>query len=86
MNGYTVISSKAAEGQLAHYWVQYHANARAITQASNAIDRILEKDPLSKGQALSEGLRKLTVPPLTAYYSVDEATDTVDLVAFDYTP
>jgi hypothetical protein len=86
MSRFDVNWSDAASDQLADAWIRYPAEAQAITRAQADIDRILAQDPLGKGQPVAEGLRKLTVPPLTAYYSVDQTARTVQVDALDYTP
>jgi len=87
MNPFTVDWSASAEEQLAEVWIQYPADAVAITKAQAAIDILLAKDPLGKGQQVSpEGLWKLTVAPLTVYYSVDQAAHIVDVDSVHYTP
>jgi len=35
------------------------------------IDRLLARDPLGNGDEVAEGLHKITVAPLVAYYEVD---------------
>ena len=86
MNRFSVDSSDTASDQLADAWNRHPADANAITKAQHAIEQILANDPLGKGQEVSEGLRKITVSPLTNYYSVNPAERTVEIEAIDYTP
>jgi hypothetical protein len=64
--------SPEAEEDLAYLWMNA-PDRQAVNAADNEIVRQLTKDPLGAGQELSEGLRKVTVDPLTAYYEVDTA-------------
>jgi len=60
-----------AEDDLAAAWLKA-PDRRAVTDAQAVIDRLLARDPLSNGEEVAEGLRKLTVAPLVAYYEVDQ--------------
>jgi hypothetical protein len=42
----------------------------ALTEAQAVIDHRLAVDPLAAGRELSEGLYRITSPPLVAYYEV----------------
>jgi len=70
MTAWTVDWLSEAEDDLADLWI--HAPDRAaLTAAQNQIDQLLRRDPLGLGTELGEGLRKITVEPLKAYYTVD---------------
>ncbi|HTU94013.1 MAG TPA: type II toxin-antitoxin system RelE/ParE family toxin [Gemmataceae bacterium] len=84
MTSYTVDWTSDAEDGLTQIWLQTYDPA--VTSASNQIDRLLARDPFGHGQLAHEGLYKLTVPPLTAYYSIDQAHNTVEVSAVRYTP
>jgi len=84
MTSYTVDWTTDAEDALTLIWLQTYDPA--VTAASNQIDRLLARDPFGHGQPAHEGLYKLTVPPLTAYYAVDQAKKTVEVSAVRYTP
>ncbi len=71
MNSFTVISSDDAEAQLAALWM-VAADRSAITTAQHQIDQALAADPHRAGRALSEGLWRIDVPPLKAFYEIDE--------------
>src|SRR4051794_6517402 len=68
-------------------WVAL-ADKAAVNDADAEIARLLARDPLAVGSHTSEGLRKLDVPPLRAYYSVDVANRVVEVlqVAFFVDP
>jgi len=71
MTSWTVQWLSEAEDDLADLWI--HAPDRAaVTAAQDQIDQLLRRDPLGNGTELGEGLRKITVDPLKAYYNVDE--------------
>ncbi len=60
----------SVEGDLADLWV--HAPDRSeVTDAADAIDRILARNPLSAGEAREGNRRILFVPPLAVYYDVN---------------
>jgi hypothetical protein len=68
----------AATGQLTDIWMKAH-DRPAVTSASNEIDRLLQSDPVGNGQLVSEGLYRVIVPPLVAYYEVDVPGRTVNV-------
>ena len=84
MISYTVDWTTDAEDELTQIWLQTYDPA--VSAASDQIDRILARDPIGSGKHLGEGLYKLTVSPLTAYYSVDQAKKTVEVSAVRHTP
>lgn len=85
MTPFVVDWTDDALDMLADIWKQA-MNRQSVTAASNQIDRLLARDPLGHGQPVHEGLYKLTVPPLTVFYSVDQAKKTVEVSAVSYTP
>jgi hypothetical protein len=76
---------KSAEMELARIWL-YAPDPKAETVASARIDEILALDPVSYGRALSEGLCKLAVPPLTVYYSIHQVNHSVTVSDVFYRP
>ena len=48
-----------------------------ITDAANEIDELLRRSPLDVGESREEGVRILTVPPLSIYYTVSETNNRV---------
>jgi hypothetical protein len=78
MSRYTVTLTDDAEQALAAIWVQAPDRA-AVTSAEAAIYRLLGNDPLNVGVEVCEGLRKLTVSPLAAFYTVDTGKQTVEV-------
>ena len=82
---YTVEWTSVAENQLADIWAQAPDRA-AVTAADAAIHRVLQRHPLTQGTDVSEGLRKLRVPPLTVYYQVNQAQQIVEVQAVTYAP
>ena len=57
-----------------------------LNAAEAAIQGTLARDPLGQGTDVGEGLRKLTVAPLTVYYEVRAAQGFVEVQAVAYTP
>jgi hypothetical protein len=67
---YTVTWLPSALNQLADVWNRA-ADRNAVTAASDAIDRDLERDPLGIGESRSGATRIHIVAPLAVYYDVD---------------
>jgi len=59
-----------AEDDLAAAWIQA-SDRQAVTGAQALIDRLLARDPLTNGEEVAEGLRKIIAEPVVAYYEVD---------------
>jgi hypothetical protein len=85
MTPYTVDWDSTAEDQLADIWLR-SPDPGAITAAQAAIDRLLASNPLGHGVDVREGLRKITVPPLTVFYEVHAPQPVVQVSAVTYTP
>jgi len=85
MKPYTVEWTSTAEDQLADIWLNA-ADPPAVTAAQATIDDLLARNPLGHGQEVQEGLRKIQVPPLTAYYAVQTSRSVVEVSAVAYTP
>lgn len=77
MTRYTVVWEKKGDAveQLAQIWLDAkNSDAKQeINRAANRIDKELSTDASSKGDALSEGLRAITILPLRIVLWVDEA-------------
>jgi hypothetical protein len=84
MNWIYELSYEGAE-DLADLWTTA-PDRQAVNAAENEIYRQLTRDPLGAGQELSEGLRKVTVDPLTAYYEVDTARRHVKITQYARSP
>ena len=67
---YEVVWEPVAEDELIDCWLNAD-NRKTVTRASHHIDRLLEADPL-QGEHQSEGLYRICLPPLAAYYEIDE--------------
>jgi hypothetical protein len=77
---YTVVWHPAAQSELARLWNQA-PDRRAVSDAANAIDRMLARNPLGAGRPYGAD-RVLTVRPLQVLYSVspDDCQVTVHVV------
>ena len=78
MSRFTVVWQSDAEDDVASIWLSA-SDRTAVTAATNAIDLELADDPSSKGADVREGLRALDVPPLRAFYDVDEGDRKVEV-------
>jgi hypothetical protein len=86
MNRFTVKWSKTAQDQLADAWINHRVHAKSITKAQAVMDGILANDPVGQGEDVAEGLRKITVTPITAFYAVDQAARVVRVYAVAFAP
>jgi hypothetical protein len=78
MTRYTVVWLQDAQAQLSRTWLEA-PDRQLVTNAVSAIDAELRTQPHSKGSPLSEGLRKLRVPPLEVAFAVREADRIVEV-------
>src|SRR5262249_52875678 len=85
MSGYTVEWLEEAENDLADAWLRA-ADRQAGADAQAPIDRLPNKDPGGDGEEVREGLWKIAVPPLTAYYEIDSARQHVSVSNVILTP
>lgn len=87
---FTLTSTSIADDQLTDMWLQApSALRRAITHASNVIDRELRIDAHLKGMprpALSQSLRSLDVGPLRVYYDVLLPDRLVRIRQYEFAP
>jgi len=79
MNHFTVTWWPEARDELARLWVE-NPSRQQIADASDEIDRVLAVDPETRGETGPEGLRRLTVPPLTVQFVVEEPDQKVIVV------
>jgi hypothetical protein len=82
---YTVEWTSTAEDQLADIWLNA-ADPPAVTNAQAMIDDRLARNPLQHGEEVQEGLRKIRLPPLTAFDEVQKARSAVEVSAVAYKP
>ena len=75
---FTVTWHPSAEQELTDIWLRATDRA-AVSQAANAIDRLLTSDPLSQGEEFY-GERLLVVLPLAVTYTVSEQDRTVQIL------
>jgi len=80
MKDYTVVWVRSARDELARVWLETPDRV-AVSDAARRIDEILCRHPSSKGTELSESLRSLSVPPLSALFAVRDDDRIVEVVA-----
>ena len=78
MTSYRVITTKRAKDQLIEIWLSA-SDRSAVTQAQHRIETTLSHSPRHPGRELSEGLWRIAVQPLVAYYSIDDARAVVKI-------
>jgi hypothetical protein len=71
MARFTVVWNEIALNNAASCWMSANDRA-AVTAAAHAIDSELAYNPSTKGQEVREGLRVIGVPPLKAFYDVND--------------
>jgi len=70
---------------LAQAWMQAD-DRNAVNTAQAELDLQLSRDPVGNGTYLHEGLYKVTLPPLTLFYSINQTERIVEVVQVQYTP
>jgi hypothetical protein len=78
MSRYTVLWLKEAQDELAHIWLE-SSNRKSVTTAAAQIDALLGNTPAEQGEEISEGLRRMTFPPLQVWFEVRELDRTVEV-------
>jgi plasmid stabilization system protein ParE len=78
MTPYSVDWLPDAQQELADIWL-LAADRLAVTRAQAEIDRLLASNPLGSGAHLSEGLYKVFVAPLLAFYEVQHGERLVEV-------
>jgi hypothetical protein len=78
MAPYSDVWDPAAEDELTEIW-RRSPDRSAVVRAADLIDRRLCQDPHRHGIPLSEGLWEITVPPLRAYYQIDDVKKEVNV-------
>jgi hypothetical protein len=71
MTRYTVTYTRDALQALARLWLSA-SDRRAVTQACDAVDRLLRDDPSSRGYLYGSKLRQAIVEPLFVEFTVNE--------------
>ena len=82
MTRYSVALNEEAENDLIDIWVNA-VDRNAVTQAQAEIERRLGSDPKAYGNFVSEGLWRIDLPPLVAFYSIDDARSAVQVTNVD---
>jgi plasmid stabilization system protein ParE len=75
---YTVTWTPSARNELCRIWIDA-VDRQAVTSAANEFDAALRTDPNTVGESRGDGVRILTVAPLSIYYRVSEADRCVEV-------
>ncbi len=67
-----------AEDDLARLWLR-SSNRKAIAQAVDQAEKLLESDPVKHGRTLAEGLYSVAVPPIVLIYTIEKTTRAVEV-------
>jgi plasmid stabilization system protein ParE len=73
---FTVLWSFAALNELAEIWLKA-SDRQAVTDAAQAIDKLLEADPMEVGESRAGGRRILINSPLVVIFNVSVESGTV---------
>lgn len=84
MNRFTVAWWDDAVQELAQLWIDSD-DRDGLTAATLQIDAELSRDPHLKGQEVSEGLRRIDVGLIRAYFIVSEGDRRVEIVGVRHT-
>ena len=66
---WTVIYRPSAKSELAELWLNA-GDKQTVTNAADAIDQILARDPSTAGESREEGMRILIEAPLAVVFDV----------------
>ncbi|HQU42946.1 MAG: hypothetical protein B7Z73_01360 [Planctomycetia bacterium 21-64-5] len=64
---------------LADIWLKF-PDRQAVNDVANLLEEQLEQDPLGWGTELSEGLMTIEMAPIRLIFTVDEATQVVEVL------
>ncbi|HZZ28700.1 MAG TPA: hypothetical protein VFE46_11925 [Pirellulales bacterium] len=78
---FTVVCDEEVQSQLLGIWLNA-SDPNAVTVAANEIERLLCEQPTQAATHVSEGLWKLTSPPLSALFEVRNADRVVVIASF----
>jgi hypothetical protein len=76
---YNVLWSPEAENRLAELW-NTASDRKAVTDAANAIDRLLAMDPHQLGGGRPDGTRVSFMPPRGVLFNISEPDRTVSVL------
>jgi hypothetical protein len=79
MSRFMVTWGNDALQELARVWLDSRGRA-AIDAAAMRIDAELSRDPHLKGEEVAEGLRRVDISPLRAYFVISDDDRKVDVV------
>jgi hypothetical protein len=77
---YRVVWKPSAEAELADLWTGA-ADRAAVASAADAVEALLERDPLSQGESRAGDDRLLFYPPLSFLFQVDQDQRLVSVLA-----
>lgn len=79
MTRYTVVWVESALDDLARFWLKAK-DQQAIADAADLSDKFLAVDPAAKSDALSEGLRAVTVGTLRLFFVAHDDDRKVEIL------
>jgi hypothetical protein len=79
MKGFTVVWHQEIEGNLLNLWMAA-PDKNEVTQAADAIDAVLAKNPEFTGEMIVPGIRQIIMPPLAALFVVRPDDRIVEVV------
>ena len=82
---YTVVWHPRATDELTRLWVAA-SDRGSMTAAANSIDRILQRDPVLRGETHTVSTRGLLVRPVVAIYRVVDEDRIVKILSIQLAP
>lgn len=82
---YTVVWDSAALDELTQLWTD-SSDRESVTAAANSIDRMLQWDPVLRGETHTDSTRVLLIRPLVVVYSVSDGDRIVKVVSIQPSP
>jgi len=80
MKPYTVVWHQEVEDGLLNLWMEA-PDRSDVTQAADAIDAELAKNPETAGEMIVPGIRQIIMPPLAALFVVRPGDRIVEVIA-----
>jgi plasmid stabilization system protein ParE len=77
---YTIHWSRQALDAVAQLWLDNPAQQAEITEATAAVDQLLQYDPHERGESRDDGRRIVFVPPLAVIFHVDAGQNLVRIL------
>lgn len=82
---YTVIWAPEALDELTQLWID-SSDRQSVTDAANSVDRLLQRDPVLRGETHTRSTRIVIIGPLVVIYRVYDDDRMVKLLSIQPLP